>query len=134
MLGHAGKSLPLADTHHMSNTKEGVHVLKIAMIGAWHVHAPDYAAELRAHPETEIAVVWDNDLARGQESKGKRSGWIQPSQLPKALPSALEQWVGAILRDEPNRFDIDCAVSLTELMDGAYRSHVLGQQVMFPLD
>ena len=42
-------------------------MLKIAMLGAWHVHAPDYAAQLRAHPETEIALVWDNEPARGEK-------------------------------------------------------------------
>lgn len=65
--------------------------------------------------------------------QGEIEGWIQPSQLPKALPTPFEQWVGAILRDEPNYFSIDSAVALTELMDGAYRSHNLRRQIMFPL-
>ncbi len=41
-------------------------MLQIAMLGAWHVHAPDYAAQLEAHPQTEIALVWDHDRERGQ--------------------------------------------------------------------
>ena len=65
--------------------------------------------------------------------KGSVEGWVQPSELPAALPSALEQLVGAILRDEPIHFNIDEAVVLTELMDGAYRSHKLRRQIMFPL-
>ena len=65
--------------------------------------------------------------------QGKIEGWVQPSKLPKALPTPLEQWVGAILYDEQNHFNIDSAVALTELMDGAYRSHNLRRQIMFPL-
>ncbi|NLL42624.1 MAG: Gfo/Idh/MocA family oxidoreductase [Firmicutes bacterium] len=65
--------------------------------------------------------------------QGEVSGWIHPDQLPQALPKPIEQWVGAILRDEPNHYDIDCAVALTELMDGAYRSHNLRRQILFPL-
>ncbi|NLM55671.1 MAG: Gfo/Idh/MocA family oxidoreductase [Firmicutes bacterium] len=63
----------------------------------------------------------------------KVKGWVQPTNLPKALPSALEQLVGAILRNEPVHFTVDDAVLLTELMDGAYRSHRLGQHITYPL-
>ena len=66
--------------------------------------------------------------------KGEIEGWVQPSSLPKALPSPLEQWIGSILRDEPIHFTIDDAVILTTLMDGAYRSHKTRCQVTFPLD
>lgn len=65
--------------------------------------------------------------------KGEVEGWVQPAELPPALPSALQQLVGAVLRDEPIHFNIDDAVVLTELMDGAYRSHKLRRQIMFPL-
>jgi len=64
---------------------------------------------------------------------GKVKGWITPTNLPKPLPSALEQLVGAVLRNEPIHFTIDDAVVLSELMDGAYRSHKLGCQVTYPL-
>jgi predicted dehydrogenase len=67
------------------------------------------------------------------EVQGEISGWIQPDQLPKALPTPMEQWIGAILHGEPNHYDIHCAVALTELMDGAYRSHSLRRQILFPL-
>lgn len=66
--------------------------------------------------------------------EGKVKGWVQPTELPKPLPSALEQLVGAILRDEPIYFTMDDAVMLTELMDGAYRSHKLGRHITYPLD
>ena len=64
---------------------------------------------------------------------GTTDGWILPDQLPPALPQPIEQWVAAILRDEENPFDIESAVKLRELMEGAYRSHRLGRQITFPL-
>lgn len=63
--------------------------------------------------------------------EGKFPGWIKPQELPPALPSAMEQWVGAILRDEPIHFTIEDALVLTSLMDAAYRSHHSGTQVYF---
>ena len=41
--------------------------LRLALLSYWHVHAKDYEREARENPETEIAVVWDKDAARGSE-------------------------------------------------------------------
>lgn len=62
---------------------------------------------------------------------GDLDGWLQPQKLPTALPSALEQWVNGILRDETIHFGLTDALMLTKLMDGAYRSHHSGTQVYF---
>ena len=70
---------------------------------------------------------------RSSRVPGTTDGWILPDQLPPALPQPIEQWVAAILRDEENPFDIESAVKLSELMEGAYRSHRLGRQITFPL-
>jgi 1,5-anhydro-D-fructose reductase (1,5-anhydro-D-mannitol-forming) len=40
--------------------------IKVAVLGFWHVHAAEYAARVRQHPETELVAVWDDDPARGQ--------------------------------------------------------------------
>jgi predicted dehydrogenase len=40
-------------------------VIRVAILGFWHVHAADYAAEAQAHPDTEIVAAWDEDPARG---------------------------------------------------------------------
>jgi predicted dehydrogenase len=40
-------------------------VIRLAILGFWHVHAADYAAEALAHPETEIVAAWDEDATRG---------------------------------------------------------------------
>ena len=42
-------------------------MIRIAMLGFWHVHAKDYAAEAQAHPDAELVAAWDEDPARGAE-------------------------------------------------------------------
>jgi 1,5-anhydro-D-fructose reductase (1,5-anhydro-D-mannitol-forming) len=41
-------------------------MIKVAMLSKWHVHAADYARQVRASGEAEITCVWDEDAARGQ--------------------------------------------------------------------
>src|SRR5215204_588523 len=40
-------------------------MLRLAMLGYWHVHARDYEREAREHPGTEVVAVWDDDPDRG---------------------------------------------------------------------
>lgn len=39
--------------------------LRVAVVGAWHVHAGDYARRTLAHPDAELIAVWDDDADRG---------------------------------------------------------------------
>ncbi|KYP82050.1 Gfo/Idh/MocA family protein [Ferroacidibacillus organovorans] len=41
-------------------------MIRVAMMSKWHVHATDYLREANAHPEVEVAAVWDEDPARGR--------------------------------------------------------------------
>lgn len=59
-------------------------MLKFAMLSAWHVHAEGYAHEINAHPETEVALVWDDDPVRGEAFARKLGVPFEPS-LEKAL-------------------------------------------------
>jgi hypothetical protein len=34
-------------------------VIRVAILGFWHVHAAAYAAEAQANPDTEIVAAWD---------------------------------------------------------------------------
>lgn len=97
------------------------------------VHSP-YSLELYG-TEGSLLVGGPDGKVRLNSSlvQGEISGWIQPNKLPEALPTPIELWIGAILRNGPNPFDIATAVALTEMMDGAYRSHNLRRQIMFPL-
>ncbi len=41
-------------------------MIRIAILGFWHVHADDYAAQAKAHPRTEVVAAWDEDPQRGR--------------------------------------------------------------------
>jgi 1,5-anhydro-D-fructose reductase (1,5-anhydro-D-mannitol-forming) len=41
-------------------------VLKVAVLGFWHVHAGDYAVAVQRHAGTRLTGVWDDDEARGR--------------------------------------------------------------------
>jgi predicted dehydrogenase len=40
-------------------------MIRLAILGFWHVHADDYAREAQEHPRTEIVAAWDEDPQRG---------------------------------------------------------------------
>jgi 1,5-anhydro-D-fructose reductase (1,5-anhydro-D-mannitol-forming) len=40
--------------------------ITVAVLGFWHVHAAEYAAKVRQHPDTKLVAVWDDDPARGR--------------------------------------------------------------------
>ncbi len=58
-------------------------------------------------------------------------GWITPSQLPEALPKALEQWIGGIEDGGKIHFGLEEGTQLTELMEAAYISHRERREVRF---
>jgi len=39
--------------------------IKLALLGAWHVHAIHHLQDSRANADTEVVVIWDEDAARG---------------------------------------------------------------------
>lgn len=41
-------------------------MIRIALLGFWHVHAKDYAAEAKAHPDAKLVAAWDDDPVRGR--------------------------------------------------------------------
>lgn len=41
--------------------------LRIAVLGAWHVHAEEYGRAALEHPGTELVAVWDDDAERGRD-------------------------------------------------------------------
>jgi 1,5-anhydro-D-fructose reductase (1,5-anhydro-D-mannitol-forming) len=40
--------------------------IKLALLGAWHVHAIHHLQDSMANPDTEVVVVWDRVAERGQ--------------------------------------------------------------------
>jgi 1,5-anhydro-D-fructose reductase (1,5-anhydro-D-mannitol-forming) len=41
-------------------------MLKLALLGFWHVHAGDYYKDALDNPDTEVVMAWDNDTERGR--------------------------------------------------------------------
>ena len=50
-------------------------MLRVALLSRWHVHADQYAGEIRAHPDAELCAVWDEDAERGR-------AWAAELDLP----------------------------------------------------
>ena len=50
-----------------------------------------------------------------------------------APPSPLQQWINAIVRDEPMTITIQDGRNLTELMQAFYMSSEQGKAIEFPL-
>jgi predicted dehydrogenase len=40
-------------------------MIRLALLGFWHVHAKDYLADAARHPDTEVVAAWDDDPDRG---------------------------------------------------------------------
>lgn len=64
---------------------------------------------------------------------GAVEGWLVPSKLPKALPSAMTQWVNAIRGGEAPVFGMNAARNLTALMEAANTSARENRTVTLPL-
>jgi 1,5-anhydro-D-fructose reductase (1,5-anhydro-D-mannitol-forming) len=75
------------------------------------------------------AVVRINTRRAGSVAEG----WLSPTKLPKALPSAMKQWVNAIRGGAPSVFDLQAACNLSALMEAANISARQDRTVRLPL-
>jgi predicted dehydrogenase len=96
-------------------------MLRVAILSKWHVHAKDYARDLKALENVEIKAIWDYDALRGEE-------WA------KELKVDYESDLNSLLQ----RKDIDAVVVTTptnmhkEVMIPAARAgkHIFTEKVM----
>jgi predicted dehydrogenase len=58
-------------------------------------------------------------------------GYISPTNLPKALPMPMDQWVSAILHNTPITISVEDGRNLTELLEGTYTAARTGRVVEF---
>ncbi len=90
-----------------------------------------FSFELSGTEGTFLYGGTDGCKVKSDHLGGDMAGcWFTP-KLPKGLPSAINQFVDAVLRDGEIIFDINDAVALSELMDGAYRSYHQGKTIEF---
>lgn len=52
--------------------------MKIAAVGAWHVHTMEYATAIQKNPNAELCCLWDDDEARGKATAEKLGVPFQP--------------------------------------------------------
>lgn len=53
-------------------------MIRLALLGFWHVHAKDYFADATRHPDTEVVVAWDDDPARGAAESARYGVPFEP--------------------------------------------------------
>ena len=52
--------------------------MKIAVVGAWHVHTMEYSTAILENPKAELCCLWDDDEARGKATAEKLGVPFQP--------------------------------------------------------
>lgn len=75
-----------------------------------------------------LMIHGDHTSYANRETDGK---WVDVTEFPPAWPMPLEQWVGSIDGTVENHLDIEAAVQLTRLMEGAYSSQKTGKKYNF---
>lgn len=95
--------------------------LRVALLSRWHVHADDYAREARQVDGIDIAVVWDEDAARGAEWAGELGVPFEPE-----LDLVLEHGaVDAVIVTTPTRMHRDVLVAAAEA-----GKHIFSEKVL----
>jgi len=84
--------------------------MKIAMLSKWHVHAKDYARQLRARDDVSITAVWDEDCKRGEVWANELSVDFEKS-IDKLL---MREDVDAVVVDSPTCMHTDLMVKAAE--------------------
>ena len=52
--------------------------MKIAVVGAWHVHTMEYSTAIQNNPKAELCCLWDDDQQRGKATAEKLGVPFQP--------------------------------------------------------
>ncbi len=52
--------------------------MKIAVVGAWHVHTMEYSTAILNNPKAELCCLWDDDQERGKATAEKLGVPFQP--------------------------------------------------------
>ena len=107
----ANKALAVVETGFVSTHSPGCLELH-GTEGALLIGGPDGGVRIRSN-RIESTVT----------------GWIAPTDLPKALPAPIRQFVSGIVEGTEIHFGLEDATQLTELMEAAYISHRERRQI-----
>ena len=76
--------------------------IKLALLGAWHVHAIHHLQDSVANADTEVVVLWDDDAERGQAFADKHGLVFEPDLQTILSRSDIEAViVDTATRDHP---------------------------------
>ena len=98
-------------------------MIRIAKLSYWHVHAWEYTGYANEHPGTEIAAVWDEVPARGQEAADKL-GVPYYSDLDELL---AQDDIDAVIVDAPTSMHRDVMVKAANA-----GKHIFTEKVIAP--
>lgn len=79
--------------------------MRVAILSFAHMHAWSYAAALQQHPGAELALIWDEDGARGQQAASRFGCRFEPS-----LDAVLASDIGAVIITSANAHHKDLAI------------------------
>ncbi|HEY5583635.1 MAG TPA: Gfo/Idh/MocA family oxidoreductase [Ruminiclostridium sp.] len=77
---------------------------------------------------TKGSLIVKEDVRYANEAtQGK---WVVAENLPTSLPSPLVQWVEGVTQNKEIYLGINDAISLTRIIEAAYKAHESGQKVV----
>ncbi len=98
-------------------------MIRVAMLSYWHVHAWDYTKQALAHPDVELAAVWDELPERGQQAADEL-GVPYYSQLSELLARTD---IDAVVVDTPTNMHRDVMVQAARA-----GKHIFTEKVIAP--
>ncbi|HET7628032.1 MAG TPA: Gfo/Idh/MocA family oxidoreductase [Bacillales bacterium] len=96
-------------------------MIRTALLSRWHVHANDYAKQTQEHPNMEIAVVWDEDEARGRK-------WAEELGVPfeASLEAVLtDDSIDAVIVETPTNMHKEVILAAAN-----YGKHIFTEKVL----
>lgn len=97
--------------------------IRLAMLSFWHVHATDYLHQALANHSTQVAAVWDEEPARGQ-NQARTLGVPFYAQLNDLLAHAD---VDGVIVDAPTTMHHDVMVAAAQA-----GKHIFTEKVLAP--
>lgn len=78
---------------------------------------------------TEGCLLIEDSNVRIRSTQLNKNEWFEPEELPKSLPTAMEQWAHLIENDVAPSITKEDIISLTLLNEAAYLSDTQGERI-----
>ncbi len=98
-------------------------MIRTAILSFWHVHAANYARDVKAHPDTELVAAWDEDPERGR----KRSAELGIEFIPDLDALFARTDIDGVVVQAPTTLHHDIIIRAAKA-----GKHVLSDKVLAP--